>query len=99
MTCIVFEMLWQDIEIEVSYQAEKFADWDHLELRSIKPVKAPLPVTPTGYRSRFFPAGSIDPTGDFQETLKTEVTHWLDMKASEPGWIEQREAGRQGELF
>ncbi len=55
---------WRGIEIEIRWQAsyvefEDGKDLGHLEIESIKPRRAALPVTETGYRSHFIDAKSV----------------------------------------
>lgn len=47
----IHRFTWQGIEIEASYWPSKWGTTDHLEIRSIRPERAPLPITETGYRS------------------------------------------------
>ncbi len=78
--------LWQGIEIEVRY----VANWlqvdtvrfrtAHLELRSIRPEWEPLPVTETGYRSRFLPREEVEAQGG----PVAYATAWLDEAARCP---------------
>ena len=51
---------WQGIEIEVRYNPQWHALYAHLEIRSINPKCAPLPMTETGYKSQFHPQGTIE---------------------------------------
>jgi hypothetical protein len=49
---------WNGIEIEIRWNADYvvFDDGEsmaHLEVESVKPARAPLPITETGYRSHF----------------------------------------------
>ena len=67
----VEQIVWRGITIEVRY----CADWSpsyreiygyplaHLEIESVAPAKAPLPMTETGYRSHFSGAPLIDEEG------------------------------------
>lgn len=53
-----YSLTWHDgvsdIEIEITLKPDYFKDVAHLEIRSIAPERAPLPITATGYRSHFF---------------------------------------------
>jgi len=69
----------------------------HLEIRSIEPLRAPLPMTETGYRSHFHPMGMIE--RDFGGDVIAAVTNWLDEAAQCPEWKAHELAARQGELF
>lgn len=87
---------WQGIDIEATYTPRKWGIIAHLEIRSIAPDLAPLPVTSTGYRSYFHPMGAIEAQdGD----VAAQVTARLDEEAAKPEWQAHVQSGRQGELF
>ena len=65
---------------------------DHIEVQSDGSVQ--LPITETGYRSHFVPAGQV--TAD---TLVEQVTAWLDAEAQSEVWKRYEEASRQLSLF
>lgn len=95
---IVTEVIvWNAIEIEVSYEAEWLgADFfAHLQLRSLEPADAPLPVTETGYRSHFLKRESVENAGG----PTAYVTAWLDEAANSKAWIAAEDARRQLSLF
>lgn len=48
-----YRFTWRGIEIEAIYTPLQWKTIAHLEVRSIKPERAPLPITETGYRSHF----------------------------------------------
>lgn len=86
----------QDIEIEVLYSPLKWCIISHFEIRSIKPERAPLPITSTGFLSHHFPPDSVD----FSKISVTDfILDWLDEEAEKPEWKEHLEAFRQHELF
>ena len=87
---------WQGIEIEVSYTPEWYAPFAHLEIKSINPECAPLPITETGYLSRFHQQGTIEA---HEGGVLGQVTAWLDEEAQKPEWQAHIEASRQGGLF
>ncbi len=87
---------WQGIEIAVIYTPRRWTVIDHLEIRSIKPEGAPLPITNTGYRSHFMQPGTIEAHGG---DVVAQVIAWLDEEAAKPAWRAHVEAGRQGDLF
>ena len=68
----------------------------HLEVRSIRPEHARLPITETGYRSHFHQPGIIEADGG---DVVAQVIAWLDDEAAKPEWRRYIEASRQGELF
>lgn len=75
---------WQEIEIEITYKPQwsKSPKVSHLELCSITPERAPLPVTETGYRSHFFYSEEIHSEAE----IKRMVTDWLDEEAQSREW-------------
>jgi len=87
---------WQGIEIEVRYNPQWYATYAHLEIRSISPKCAPLPMTETGYKSHFHPQGTIEVHSG---GVIGQVTAWLNREAQKPEWKAHIEASRQGSLF
>lgn len=57
MEAQIYSLTWHDgvsdIEIEITLKPDYFKDVAHLEIRSIAPERATLPITATGYRSHF----------------------------------------------
>lgn len=88
--------MWQNIEIEAVYDPLSYGGFAHLEIRSIRPEHAPLPVPKTGYRSHFHPRGTIEAHGG---DVVAQVKTWLDCEAAKPEWRRYVEASRQGSLF
>lgn len=95
---------WQDVKVEISYTP----DWlglsklpyrdegmTHIEIRSIEPKNAPLPITETGYRSEFMPDSCI---GDIHDAVLYAVER-LDEEARLPDWKAYVESQRQYALF
>lgn len=87
---------WQGIEIEATYSPSKWGVIAHLEIRSIAPECAPLPITSTGYRSHFHPVGTVEAHGD---DVVAQVRAWLDEEAKKPDWQAYVNRSKQGELF
>jgi hypothetical protein len=97
------QIIWRGITIEVRY----CPDWSpsyreiygytlaHLEIESINPPLAPLPMTETGYRSHFSGAPLIDEEGGPVAFVRI----WLDKAASTPEWKAKEAAARQFSLF
>ena len=59
---------YQGIEIEIRWQGSyvEFEDGTHLghlEIESVKPARAALPITETGYRSHFIDAKTVTNAG------------------------------------
>ncbi len=91
-----YRFVWQGIEIEATYNPCKWGVIAHLEIRSITPAGAALPITSTGYRSHFHPIGTVVAHGD---DVVAQVTAWLDEEAAKPEWRRYVDASRQGELL
>ena len=85
-------LVWAERSITVSYQPNwlNLGQW-HIELRCAEP----LPVTATGYRSRFVPQ---DAFADEAEIM-TFVTGWLDDTAKSKEWQTYLADSRQFKLF
>ncbi len=88
---------WNGLSIEVSYEP----DWlqnpgrAHLQLRSVAPERAPLPMSETGYRSHFcFTEDIVAEGGPIAYTVA-----WLDHAAEAPAWKAQQQKARQFTLF
>lgn len=91
-----YRFMWQGIEIEAIYTPFYCGVVAHLQIRSIAPEGAPLPITSTGYHSYFHQPGTVEAKGC---DVVAQVIAWLDEEAATPeGWA-QVEAGKQGELF
>jgi hypothetical protein len=91
-----YRFTWQGIEIAVIYTPRKFNAIAHLEIRSVTPNDAPLPISSTGYHSYFHPIGTIEAHGG---DVVAQVTAWLDEQAQQPKWQAHIARSRQGELF
>ena len=87
---------WQGIEIEATYTPCKWGVIAHLEIRSVAPEGAPLPITSTGYRSHFHPIGTVEANGG---DVLAQVAAWLDDEALRAEWQAQVNRSKQGELF
>lgn len=87
---------WQGIEITVIYIPRRWTVIDHLEIRSIEPQGAPLPITRTGYRSHFMQPGTIEAHGG---DVVAQIIAWLEEEAAKPAWRAHVEASRQDDLF
>lgn len=92
----VHRFTWQCIEIEAIYWPRRWGAIAHLEIRSIEPPRAPLPITETGYKSHFHPYGTAEANGG---DVVAQIRAWLDEEAAKPEWQRYVEASRQGELF
>ena len=90
---------WNGIAIEVRWEPAwlTFAGHPlgHLQIQSVAPECAPLPITETGYRSHFIPACDVIADGGPLAYARA----WLDHEAATPAWKSQAEGARQGTLF
>lgn len=94
---------WRGITVEISYEpewmgglAEAYGEpLAHLQVRSVSPERAALPVTETGYRSAFI-AGSVI---TLEGGPVAFVREWLDEAANDPAWKRAQDEARQLVLF
>jgi hypothetical protein len=100
MEAQTYTLMWHDgvseIEILITLKPDYFKDVAHLEIRSIAPMCAPLPITETGYRSHFFHTANMD-LSIFDPVA--EVQSWIEKEASSPKWQKAVQANRQMPLF
>lgn len=96
MSAQTHRFTWNGIEIELIYQPLKWNVIAHLEVWSINPERAPLPITETGYLSHFHQPGTVE---ENEGTLVEQITWWLDERAKEKRWTDYVERSRQGDLF
>lgn len=92
----VYCFAWAGIAIEAAYTPRKWGVIAHLEIRSIAPERAPLPISTTGYRSHFHACGTVEARGG---DVVAQVVAWLDEEATTPEWQAHVARSRQGELF
>lgn len=97
-----YEIQWRDpasettITVRITHARDYLSSGnDHLEIESLKPKKAPLPITETGYRSHFLPPLELMNAGG----PVTFVTAWLDTEAKGKGWSKAVNTKSQGDLF
>lgn len=90
------QVTWCGITIEVIYFPKKWNSIAHIEVRSINPEKAQLPITETGYKSHFLPIGVIE---SYNMTATDFVMEWLDRESQTDKWKNLEEATKQLSLF
>lgn len=96
-----FTLDWRGIAIEINYEAnwldraDEGYDTAHLQIETIAPERAPLPVTETGYRSHFTSAKTVAAYGGPVAFVRA----WLDEEAAKPSWKAIETASRQMTLF
>jgi hypothetical protein len=66
-------------------------DTTHLEIESITPERAPLPITETGYRSHFTSPDAVAACGG----PVAFVEAWLETESQAPDWRIEEQARRQ----
>jgi hypothetical protein len=86
-----FEITWRGIVIEILYRAPFVHFYEehpiaYLEIRSITPDRAPLPITKTGYVSRVVQGVYIEAKGG----PVAYVEAWLEHKAKSGKWKQQK---------
>lgn len=75
---------WQGLSLSVTF----IPDWSglgyvaHMEIETIKPARAPNPISETGYKSHFLPLNEVE---NAQE-LRTYVLAWLTEAAKKTDW-------------
>jgi len=98
MSYQTYRLTWEGIDIEARYDPAYCKDViAHLEIETLEPERARLPITHTGYRSHFHPIGMIE--RDYSGDVIAAVTAWLNKEAQSKVWREYREDTRQGVLF
>lgn len=91
---------WNGIEIEIRWNRNYLVYDDqthmaHLEIMSVKPERAPLPITETGYKSHFTHVSAVES----YDSPKAFVEAWLDHASYDPAWREAQTARAQLSLF
>ena len=92
-----YRIEWNRIVIDVGYNPYwlKAHDIAHLEISSIVPENAPLPMTETGYRSHFTTVAVIEAAGG----AVAFVTKWLETESQRHKWKAGEKARQQLSLF
>lgn len=97
-----YEIQWlnpstnETIKIRITHARDYLSSGsDHVEVESIAPKKAPLPITETGYRSHFIPPLDLMNAGG----PVTFVTAWIEQEAKGKAWNKATTAKQQGDLF
>ena len=96
MSAEIHEIEWRGIKLSVSYAPAQWGITSHIEVESIAPERAPLPITETGYRSHFVPIGTVEE--QFPNVCEF-VMVWLDERAQSDEWRLHVQQSAQGELF
>lgn len=100
----VSNIIWQGIDIEIVCYEPAYMKCHrkiygcamfHIEVRSISPERAPLPITETGYKSIFMTEPELAKQGG---SLKY-VTSYIEQEAKSKKWQKSLENSRQFNLF
>ena len=94
---------WNGIDLEIRYEPSWSPAMDsvygcsvaHIEVQSVRPERAKLPVTQTGYRSHFVADAEVVEAGG----AIAYVRAWLDHAAQDPAWKEAQDEARQLSLL
>lgn len=91
-----YEIFWNAITVSIIH-TQKWCggEIDHIEVRSISPEKARLPITETGYKSHFHHEEALFEYSD----AKAYVLAWLDHEAKSLKWKTYVESQQQLSLF
>ena len=91
---IISQVVWDGVQVEITYRQRRWkSDFDHIELH-VEEGRI-IPVTETGYRSHFLPAGIVEEHGGPEGFVRA----WLDHEAGNSDWKKRRETARQMSLF
>ena len=88
---------WNGALLEITYEPQWLPpgilgeDLAHLQVCSLCPTDAPLPITETGYRSHFIAASAIAAGGG----PVAYVDVWLTVESDAPSWQAREQATRQ----
>jgi hypothetical protein len=96
-----FRIDWNGIAIEIRWEpnwlnlVSSGYDTAHIEIESIAPERAHLPITETGYRSHFTSPDTVAAYGG----PVAFVEAWLETEAQAPDWRCNEQEKRQLMLF
>jgi hypothetical protein len=87
---------WQGMAVSIRHVANwSGTGFDHIEVQTITPDRARLPITETGYRSHFLHGEDLATHGG----TVAFVTKWLDHEAKSAAWREYQRTSKQLSLF
>jgi len=94
---------WSGYRIEIAYCRNWSPSFEaiygyamsHIEIRTLEPERAPLPITETGYRSHFVHEPTVREWGGPEALVRA----MLDDAAKSAEWKEREESRKQLSLF
>ncbi|MDR6873573.1 hypothetical protein J2Y55_004600 [Bosea sp. BE125] len=87
---------WQGMAVSICHVANwSGTGFDHIEVQTVTPERARLPITETGYRSHFLHGEDLAGHGG----AVAFVTKWLDHEAKSAAWREYQRSSAQLPLF
>src|SRR3546814_13480621 len=93
-----FPFTWQGIEIEAIYTPRKWSVVDCLEIKSVNPARAPLPITDTGYLCCYLvPESQSEATVPDGREIVAQVVAQLAAQGSPREWQAYVQANRKGD--
>ncbi len=91
---ITYQIVWEGVQVEITYCKRRWkSDFDHIELHVEEGCI--IPVTETGYRSHFLPAGIVDSFDGYEGFVRARLDH----EAENSDWKKRKETARQMSLF
>jgi len=95
-----FRIDWNGIAVEIRWEPNwlnisAVYDTGHLEIESIAPERARLPITDTGYRSHFTSPETVAAYGG----PVAFVEAWLETESQAPDWRRAQQERQQFLLF
>jgi hypothetical protein len=90
-----YEIEWEGIKISIAHTHKQWGVIEHIEIKSIDPVNAVLPITGTGYKSHFIVEERLNQYASPIDYVRA----WLEFEAAKPEWKARQEDSRQYSLF
>ena len=91
-----YKIEWRGVLIVIRHELDSlWPGTSHLEVHVVRPRRAPIPITETGYRSQFINTLELINAGG----AVTFVIAWLDTEAKSTAWQNREFASRRGDLF
>lgn len=93
----IHEAQWQGVTLRITWdpQWSQACEAAHLQVESVSPERAPLPITETGYRSHFTSREIVEAYGGPVALVLT----WLDQESRSPIWAAKQISRQQYQLL